>query len=82
MPLTGSASTLSAALRAALLANSDTQAQDNDALTAVCDEIASVVLAHIVANAVVTIPPGIPVSMVTPVPATGASTAPAVGGVS
>lgn len=53
MPLTGSASTLSAALRAALLANSDTQAQDNDALTAVCDEIASVLLAHIVANAAV-----------------------------
>lgn len=48
MPL--DATRLSAALRAALLANPDTQAVDNDSLTAVCDVIASTVLAEITAN--------------------------------
>ncbi len=36
-----------------MLANPDTRAQDNAALTAMCDVIAATVLAHIVANAVV-----------------------------
>ncbi len=54
MPLTGTDSVLSAALRVALLANPDSKAVDGPALTALCDEIASTVLAHIVANAAVT----------------------------
>jgi hypothetical protein len=53
VPLTGSSSALSAALRTALLADPDTQALDDVALTAMCDAIASTVLAHLVANAVV-----------------------------
>ncbi len=53
MPLTGSESVLSAAMRAALLANPATGALDNAALTATCNAIASTVLAHIVENAVV-----------------------------
>lgn len=53
MPLTGSAPVLSTALRAAMLANPETMAQDNPALTAMCDAIATTVLAHITANAVV-----------------------------
>lgn len=59
MPLVGSDSALSAALRAALLADPDTGAVDDVALTAFCDVIASVVLAHIVANASVS-PAGVP----------------------
>jgi hypothetical protein len=38
-------------MRAALLAEPATGAQDNAALTKVCDAIATTVLAHIVANA-------------------------------
>lgn len=53
MPLTGSDSVLSAALRSALLANPDAAAVNNAALTALCDTLASVLLSHIVANAVV-----------------------------
>jgi hypothetical protein len=51
MPL--SPTRLSAAIRARLLANADTAAQDNDALTAMCDEIAGAVIDEITANAVV-----------------------------
>lgn len=60
MPLTGTAPALSAALRAALIANSNVHAVDGPALTGLCDAIASVVLAHIIANATVlgTAPPG------------------------
>jgi len=47
------ATTLSAALKAALLADPNTTAQNNAALTAVCDAIAATVVAHITANAVV-----------------------------
>jgi hypothetical protein len=54
MPLTGSNAVLSATLRAGLLGNEDSAAVDNAALTALCDVIAEKVLAHIVANAVVT----------------------------
>lgn len=53
MPLTGSDAVLSAALRAGLLARPETGSVDDEALTAMCDVIASVVLLHIVTNAVV-----------------------------
>jgi len=48
-----SSSTLSSALRSALLANGDSNAVDNAQLTALCDEIASAVVTHIKNNAVV-----------------------------
>jgi hypothetical protein len=54
MPLIGSASVLSAAIRAALVADAaNTKAVDGPALTAFCDAIATTVLAHITTNAVV-----------------------------
>jgi hypothetical protein len=56
-----SASVLSAAMRSALLANPDTQALPNDALTAVCDAIAQAVVSHITASAIV-----LPLLMVAP----------------
>ncbi len=58
MPLTGSEAVLSAALRTEMLANPDTQALDNDALTAMCDAIAAAILPHIVANILAVAPPG------------------------
>ena len=48
-----SASVLSAAMRAKLLADEDTQAVDNAALTALCDAIAEACVEHITAAAVV-----------------------------
>lgn len=53
MPLTGTAPVLSAALRAAMLANPAVGAVNGPALTALCDAIATTVLAHITANALV-----------------------------
>lgn len=57
-----SASVLSSLMKANLLANPATQAQDNAALTAMCDALAAAVVAHItsagVVNAVGTAPPG------------------------
>lgn len=47
------ATRLGAAIRTALLADADTKAQDNDALTAVCNAIATAVLTEITTNAVV-----------------------------
>jgi hypothetical protein len=44
---------LSAAFKAALLANPDTGAVEGEALTAVCDALAAAMIAHIVANALV-----------------------------
>lgn len=67
-------------MRAALLANADTRAVDNTALTAMCDCIADTVVAHIVAAAVVTIPPGVPVVVAVPA-GTGGTTAPAIGAI-
>jgi hypothetical protein len=76
MPLTGSASVLSAALKSArLAANPDAEVVDNAALTADCDAIATTVIAHIIANAVVT--PGITLIApggLTPAPVTGVGT--------
>jgi hypothetical protein len=78
------ATTLSAAIKAGLLANGDAQAVDNAALTALCDEVASAVVAHITASAVVTVPVGVAVSVTDPVsgPLVGTTTAPGVGTVS
>lgn len=78
------ATTLSAAIKAGLLANGDAQAVDNAALTALCDEVATAVVAHVIANAVVTVPPGVAVSVVDPISGAlvGATTAPGVGTVS
>ena len=82
MALTGTDSVLSAALRAGLLARPETQAQDDEALTAMCDVIAETVIAHMVANALVTIPPGVPVATTgSAVAQAGATTAPAVGAI-
>lgn len=62
MPLTGSESVLSAAIKAALIADPRTKATDDAALpdaekslTPFCDAIASAVVAHILANAVVNV---------------------------
>lgn len=57
MPL--NAPRLSAAIRAGLLANPATLAQDNASLTATCDAIALAVLSEITANAVVNPLPGL-----------------------
>lgn len=48
------ASTLSAAMRTALLAAPASGATNNAALTAMCDAIASAVVTHVTASAVVT----------------------------
>lgn len=48
-----SSTVLSAAMRAAMLADPDVGAVDGPALTALCDAIAETVVAHITANAVV-----------------------------
>lgn len=53
MPLTGTAPVLAASLRAAMLANPAIGAVDGPALTAMCSAIATTVLAHITANALV-----------------------------
>lgn len=65
MPLAGTDSDLSATIKAALL--SDPNVRDNESLDQLCDAIASSVVTHIVANALVNIP------------ATGAVGAPSVG---
>lgn len=56
MPLTGSESTLSAALRAAILAEPDIGANDDVPLTKLCDAIAATVLAHLVAQPATVLP--------------------------
>ncbi len=77
-----SASVLSALARSkCLAAGAPLNAVDGPALTALCDAIAQAVVEHVVAAAVVTVPPG--VAVVVAVPAgTGATTAPGVGTVS
>lgn len=75
-----SSAVLSAAMRAALLADPGIQAIDGPALTKLCDAIAEAVVAHITGAAVVTIPPGVPVATTgTAAAQAGATTAPAVG---
>jgi hypothetical protein len=80
MPLTGSDSVLSAALRAALLSDPETGAVDDSPLTAFCDKIAATVIAHITANATLVVAAGIPVATTgTAAAQTGATTAPGTG---
>jgi len=76
-----SPSVLSAAIKAGLLGNGDSAAVDNDALTALCDEIAAAVVTHITSSAVVTVPLGVAVQVV-PATGTGATTAPGIGTIS
>ena len=72
--------TLSSALRVALLANPDVQSVDDVALTGLCDAIAQTVVAHIVSSAIVTVAPGIAVATTgTAAAQTGATTAPGTG---
>lgn len=75
-----SASVLSGLIRSKLLADGDSAAVDNDALTALCDCIAEACVEHIVAAAVVTVAPGIAVATAGgPAAQTGATTAPGTG---
>jgi len=75
------ATTLKTALKAALIA--DAGALDNDATDKLAEVIASTVVAHITANAVVTVAAGIPVATAgTAAAQTGATTAPGTGTVS
>jgi hypothetical protein len=67
-----SASVLSAAIKANLLANEDSQVVDNDALQAMCDEIGAAVVAHVTGAGVV-----MPTALVAPAgggPVTGTGT--------
>lgn len=79
-----SASVLSALMRSkALAAGAPLNAVDGPALTALCDAIAQACVEHIVAVAVVTIPPGVAVATTgTAAAQAGATTAPGVGTVS
>lgn len=77
-----SASVLSALAKSKLLANEDAQAVDCEALDALCTAIAEAVVEHVVAAGVVTIAPGVPVATAgTAAAQTGATTAPAIGGI-
>lgn len=53
MPLTGSESVLTAALRAGMLGKPALEAIDDEGLTALCEVLAEVVIPHLVANIVV-----------------------------
>lgn len=74
---------LSALIRSKALANAEqTKAVDGPELTAFCNMIAQAVVEHIVAAAVVTVPPGVAVATTgTAAAQTGATTAPGVGAI-
>lgn len=75
---------LSTALQAKLTARGWGKLPDgtaNPALVELCDDIADAVVAHITANAVVTVPLGVAVQVAVPA-GTGATTAPGIGSVS
>lgn len=55
MPLIGSDSVLSAAIKAQILARPAINAVDGDALDDLCDAIAAAVVTHITANAVLAV---------------------------
>jgi hypothetical protein len=77
------ASTLGALIKSKLLADANSKAVNNAALTALCNCIAQACVEHIVAAAVVTIPPGVAVATTgTAAAQAGATTAPGVGTVS
>ncbi len=78
MPLV--AAGLSAAMRAALLSDPETGAVDDTPLTAFCDVLAQAIVTYVVANAVVTVPPGVAVTVAIPA-GTGATVAPGVGAI-
>jgi hypothetical protein len=68
-------------MRSKLLADAaNTKAVDGPALTALCDCLAQATIEHIVAAAVVTVPPGVAVQVVVAT-GTGATTAPGVGAI-
>jgi hypothetical protein len=71
--------TLSTAIKSAVLA--DVNVRDNASLKTLCDAIAQAVVAHIAANAVVTVAAGIPIAGTGggAAPVAGATTAPGVG---
>jgi hypothetical protein len=70
-------------MRGKFLASASTKAVDGPELTALCDVIAAAVVEHVVAVAVVTIPPGVAVATAgSPSAQTGATTAPGVGTIS
>jgi hypothetical protein len=74
---------LAALIKTKALADPDSQAVDGEALDSFCDMIAAAVVEHVIAAAVVTIPPGVPVATTgTAAAQAGATTAPAVGTVS
>lgn len=73
-------SAMSALLRSEMLARPDIQAIDNAALTDLCDAIATAVVQHITAAAVLVVAAGIPVATAgTAAAQTGATTAPGTG---
>jgi len=55
MPITGTAPILSAAIKAALLADPASKATDNPALEVLCSTIATEVLNHLIANGLITV---------------------------
>lgn len=78
-----SASVLAGLIESKALGNPDTLAVEGEALTAFCSMIAEAVVEHIVAAAVVTVPPGVAVATTgTALAQTGATTAPGIGTVS
>lgn len=80
MPITGTAPILSLAIKTALLADPASMARDNDALEVLCSAIAQAVIDHLVANALVTVPPGVAVATAGgPAAQVGATTAPGLG---
>lgn len=80
MPLTGTESVLSAAIRAALLSDPETGAVDDSPLTAFCDKLAAALIPHLVANITLVVAAGIPVATAgTATAQTGATTAPGTG---
>lgn len=80
MPLTGSESVLSAALRAALLSDPETGAVDDAPLTAFCDKLAAAMITHLLGNVTLVVAAGIPVATTgTAAAQAGATTAPGTG---
>ncbi len=65
----------------AVILDTDDHARDNASLKALCDAIATVVVSHIIANAVVTVAPGQTIAGTGggPAPVVGSTTSPGVG---
>lgn len=70
-------------MRGKFVASAGSKAVDGPELTALCDVLAAAVVEHVVAAAVVTVPPGVAVATTgTAAAQTGATTAPGIGTVS